>query len=88
MDAAEYCLPEEPLVLYFFNPFRGPVLSQVMDNIAASFKKKPRRIVIIYFHPVYAHLWDSIGFLTRIRSTPEVCIYDTRISEIDTENSP
>ncbi len=86
MDAVEYYLPEEPLVLYFFNPFRRPVMSQVIDNVAASFRKKPRRIVVLYFTPDYAYLWDSVGFLTKVRSTPRLCIYDTRISEIDTKN--
>jgi hypothetical protein len=85
-DAAEYCLPEEPLVLYFFNPFREPVMSQVINNVAASFRKKPRRIVVLYFNPVHAYLWDSAGFLTKVRAAPELCIYDTRNPEMDTKN--
>jgi hypothetical protein len=86
MDAAEYCLPEEPLVLYFFNPFRAPVMSQVIDNVAVSLRKKPRRIIVLYLNPDDAYLWDSAGFLTKVSSTPELCIYDTRNSEMDTKN--
>jgi len=46
-DATEFALPAIPLVLFFFNPFRGPVLSAVVSNIRESAAVHPRDIVII-----------------------------------------
>lgn len=50
IDATAFTLPEDDLVLYFFNPFNELVLSQVLDNLAASLKAKPRRVILIYLY--------------------------------------
>lgn len=46
-DATEFELPREPLVLYFFNPFRGPVLAAVVDNVKKSLEAHPRELIIV-----------------------------------------
>ena len=69
VDAAEYDLPYEPLVLYFFNPFKRPVMKQVVNNVTRTFQAYPRRIVVLYFSPYQAHLWDNIGFLEKVKDT-------------------
>ncbi|MGA2535639.1 MAG: class I SAM-dependent methyltransferase [Terracidiphilus sp.] len=46
-DATQFALPAIPLVLFFFNPFTGPVLSAVVSNIRESAINHPRDIVII-----------------------------------------
>jgi SAM-dependent methyltransferase len=46
-DAAGFRLPSVPLVLYFFNPFSGPVLASVVENIQRSAVAEPRDILII-----------------------------------------
>ncbi len=46
-DAGEYILPPLPLVLYFFNPFTGPVLTAVVENIRRSYQACPRDIIIV-----------------------------------------
>ena len=33
MDAAEYDLPQDPLVLYFYNPFLEPLMQDVVDRV-------------------------------------------------------
>jgi hypothetical protein len=47
-DATEFALPQDDLVLYFFNPFNAPVLSNVLDNLLASLQANPRRVILIY----------------------------------------
>lgn len=47
-DATEFALPQGDLVLYFFNPFSAPVLSRVLDNLLASLRAHPRRVILIY----------------------------------------
>ena len=46
MDATEFDLPQEPLVLFFFTPFEPPVADRVIGAINADFRKNPRPIQI------------------------------------------
>jgi SAM-dependent methyltransferase len=62
-DAAEYELPPENLVLYFFNPFQADVLDKVLANILASLAHRPRKAVIIYLTLRNPELLDKLpGF--------------------------
>jgi precorrin-6B methylase 2 len=38
---------------YFFNPFPGEIMKQVVQNIESSLNIKPRKIVIIYLNPEF-----------------------------------
>lgn len=71
-DATQVALPGGPLVLYLFNPFSRAVMSQVVANVTASFREKPRRMVVIYFTPYDADLWAAAGFLKRRGSDPAI----------------
>jgi hypothetical protein len=58
-DATEYVFPEEDLVLFFFNPFGTEVMSQVLSNLDASLRKKPRDIWVILHDSVCSDLADA-----------------------------
>jgi hypothetical protein len=47
-DATEYALPETPLVLFFYNPFKREVFLEVLNNIVKSLKENRRECFIIY----------------------------------------
>jgi SAM-dependent methyltransferase len=49
-DATQFVLPDGPLVLYFFNPFDGIVLEQVLANIRHAATRSKRRIFILYLY--------------------------------------
>jgi predicted RNA methylase len=74
-DGAKYQIPNDPLVLFLNNPFGEPVMEKVVENVVASFKRHPRRIVVIYFWPNHADLWDRAGIFQRLQEAP--AIYDT-----------
>ena len=74
-DATEVALPGDPLVIYLFNPFSRAVMSRVVNNVADSFRENPRRMVVAYFTPYDADLWEGAGFLRRLKATPAV--FDT-----------
>jgi len=76
-DAAEFELPEGPLVLFLYNPFGAPVMERVIDNVTASFHRRPRRIIVIYFCSEHADLWDAVPFLRRVRAGTWPAIFDT-----------
>jgi hypothetical protein len=55
-DAASYSFPNEPLVIYMFNPFGSKIVRQVAENALASWRAAPRSIQIFYVNPL--HLSD------------------------------
>ena len=47
-NAADYRLPDDVTVVYFFNPFVGKTLIRVFENIRQSLVRSPRRLTVIY----------------------------------------
>lgn len=81
-NAAEFPLPEEPLVLYFFNPFPESVVSRVLANLRSSLEAAPRRAFVLFYAPVRRGApWDrrpafeSAGFLRVFADEPRFTIY-------------
>jgi len=68
-DAVDFELPNDDLVLYFWSPFRAPVVEKVLARVAASFRRHPRRlIVIVYaFGEGYVDLFRRMSVITSCR---------------------
>jgi hypothetical protein len=64
-DAAKFELPDDNLVLYFFNPFGAEVLDRVLANIRASLERKPRHVVIIFLTLRNPELLDRLPGFSR-----------------------
>ena len=60
MDAAEFEIPDEMCVLYFFNPFGKYTLQLIADNLAHSLERQPRKVYIIYGNPIHAEVFDAL----------------------------
>ncbi|OFW32091.1 MAG: hypothetical protein A3J28_08480 [Acidobacteria bacterium RIFCSPLOWO2_12_FULL_60_22] len=75
MDASEFQIPHEPAILYFANPFRAEVMSQVLGNIRRSLAAAPREIYFVYLVPVHQGLLVESGFLTPVKRTFWYVIY-------------
>jgi len=63
LDATQFALPPQAAVLFFYNPFEGPVMKTVLANIQRSCAEHPRKIILIYYNPLSADLIDELGFL-------------------------
>ena len=50
-------------VFYFYNPFGRPVFEQVIQKIKDSQKARDREIWVMYYHPVFAELFEQAGFV-------------------------
>jgi SAM-dependent methyltransferase len=48
-DATEFLLPEGPGVVFFYNPFPLDTMLVILENIAQSYLKAPRRICLIFY---------------------------------------
>jgi hypothetical protein len=57
-SALETELPNGPVVIFMFNPFREPVMSAFLDRIAASMRANPRPIVLIFVNPVVGSIME------------------------------
>jgi hypothetical protein len=77
MDAASFAFPDDPMILYMYNPFEGPVMAEVAANLAASFRAHPRRIVVLYLVPQLAAVWDRLDLFARKASPSAWAIYDS-----------
>jgi hypothetical protein len=63
VDATTYELPHENTVFYFFDPFKLPVMTAVIENIKKSLMECPRKIFIVYLNPNQWIAMDQSGFL-------------------------
>jgi SAM-dependent methyltransferase len=48
LDAAEFQFPSGPLLIYFFNPFKKPVMKRVLSNLASSLRADPREVSVVF----------------------------------------
>lgn len=64
-DAADYRFPPGPLVIYLYNPFHGPLVQRVMDNLAASLADDPRPVWVVYLNANYTSVVDATAGLAR-----------------------
>jgi len=70
-DACEYRFPEEPMVIYLFNPFGSAVVRGVAENLMASWRQKPRSILVLYMNAVHLKEFHLAGW--RLKSDNGVC---------------
>jgi hypothetical protein len=66
-DAAAYELPNDPLVLFMYNPFGGKTMSAVADRTRASFDRHPRPLHVVYLVPKELDTWTAAGFVAAQR---------------------
>ncbi len=67
-DAMDYQVPDDVTVVYFGNPFTGPIFASVIEQLVASLERSPRRLRIIYFNPVEDRYLRETGFQVVKRS--------------------
>jgi hypothetical protein len=46
-DATTYAYPDEPLLVYVYNPFGEDLMDQVFTNLDASCTRSPRRVLLV-----------------------------------------
>jgi SAM-dependent methyltransferase len=61
-DAVEYEIPDEPVVLYFYNPFDEPVLRRVLARIRASLDARPRPAFVVTTGETSGQAIEEAGF--------------------------
>jgi len=74
-DANTFPFPEEPLVLYLFNPFGEPALRRVVSNLQQSVRANPRPVYVLYYNPLLDHVLTEGGFLRKVAGTHQYSVF-------------
>jgi hypothetical protein len=73
LDFTNFVMPIEPSFLFFFNPCRGRVLSEVVTQVGRSLIVHPRLLYIAYAAttPEQEQIFAASGFLEKISANAE-----------------
>jgi SAM-dependent methyltransferase len=74
-DATEFALPDEPLLVFLFNPLPEAGLRGLVGNIEASLRDNPRPAHVIYASPVFEQIVASCSALTRVGGTHQYSLF-------------
>jgi hypothetical protein len=66
-DAAEFEIPDDMTVAYFYYPFAGATFERVIANIVASLDRRPRSVKLIYACPGNEDAITTTGRFRRVR---------------------
>jgi SAM-dependent methyltransferase len=61
-DAAEFRVPDDVTIGYFYHPFRGETLTAVLRGIIDSIDRNPRCVRLIYLDPPFEAVLDTGRF--------------------------
>lgn len=80
-DARDFDLPDEPLVLYLFNPLLGTPLRHLIERLGKSLAHSPRPVWIIYHNPMLEPALAVSPFLQKAGSALYYSLYRTKPAE-------
>lgn len=73
-DATAFALPEDPLVIYLFNPFPESGLRRTIAAFEKSLESRPRPVYLIYHNPQLERVLLEGGRLRKIAATHQYSI--------------
>ena len=77
-DATGFSFPEEPTVLYLFNPFPESGLRRVIANLEQSLHEHPRAVYVLYHNPLLEQVFSERAALRKVGGTHQFAMYESR----------
>jgi SAM-dependent methyltransferase len=74
-DATDYPLPEDPLVIFLFNPFPESGMRKVVANLEQSLRAHPRPVYVLYHNPLLEHVLSESGRLRKIIAAHQYSVF-------------
>jgi SAM-dependent methyltransferase len=74
-DATDFPFPDEPTILYLFNPFPESGLRRTLANLERSLREHPRAVYMLYHNPLLEHVLQECAALEKIRGTHQYSLY-------------
>jgi hypothetical protein len=81
-DVVDYRIPEEPVVLYLFNPFNEKLVELLVANIRRSLEVKPRPVFVLYKNPIANAVFEKQEFLQTVKITEQYAIYKNELTGV------
>nr|WP_042177570.1 class I SAM-dependent methyltransferase [Kibdelosporangium sp. MJ126-NF4]CEL12686.1 hypothetical protein [Kibdelosporangium sp. MJ126-NF4]CTQ93550.1 hypothetical protein [Kibdelosporangium sp. MJ126-NF4] len=66
-DVLDFEIPDDVTVVFFNNPFQGPVFATVIERLVATLDRNPRQLRIVYYNPVEESAILGTGRATLVR---------------------
>ena len=67
-DVRDYRIPDDVTVIFINNSIRGSIFAAVLDDVAASTKRNPRTIRLIYGNPLEEDALLASGEWRKVRT--------------------
>jgi SAM-dependent methyltransferase len=74
-DATTFALPEEPLVIYLFNPFPEPGMRRFLLGLQQSLEARPRAVYVLYHNPQLEPVLSECAGLRKIGGTHQYSLF-------------
>jgi SAM-dependent methyltransferase len=74
-DATRIDLPEDPLVIFLFNPFPEAPLAEAVNNINKSLRGKDRPVFVLYHNPEHENVLLSCESLEKLCGAHQYSIF-------------
>jgi SAM-dependent methyltransferase len=68
-DACTYDIPNQPGVLFLYNPFNELVMRSFVANVERSLSQHPREFYVIYHVPLWNKVWDASPTFSKLAGT-------------------
>jgi SAM-dependent methyltransferase len=78
-DATAFSFPDDPLVIFLFNPFPESGMRRMLQNLEQSLRSHPRAVYVLYHNPLLEHVLSESSALRKIAGTPQCSIYSNRL---------
>ena len=75
MDAAEFSFPQEPLVIFLFNPLPVEGLRKLVQNLEGSLRMNPREVRVVYGNPIFEEVLTSTSPLRKTTGTRQYALF-------------
>lgn len=76
-DAADFVFPNDPLVLYLFNPLPESGMRSVIANLGKSLANHPRRAFLVYHNPLLEHTIAESRKFRKLVGTLQYSLWST-----------
>ena len=74
-DANDFSFPQDPLVVYMFNPLPESGMRRVRANLEQSLRAQPRPVYVLYHNPLLEHVLSEGGALQKLAGTEQWSVF-------------
>lgn len=80
-DANDFSFPDEPLVIYMFNPLPESGMRRVCANLEQSVRERPRAVYVLYHNPLLEHVMSEGAGLRKIAGAEQYSVFSAGVSD-------